>query len=104
MTALAREYAEDHGSNPSAITVRELSRRITSLLSVPQTQNVWLTAELSDVRQSGGHCYMELIDKNEATGAIDARLRGIIWPAITAASTTASPLIPEGNVLPPASR
>jgi exodeoxyribonuclease VII large subunit len=79
VTALAREYAEDHGSNPSAITVRELSRRITSLLSVPQTQNVWLTAELSDVRQSGGHCYMELIDKNEATGAIDARLRGIIW-------------------------
>lgn len=77
---IARSFAEkpDSGSH-QAISLRELNRRVANLLSVPQLQNVWVTAELSDVRESGGHCYLELIDKNESTGIIDARLRGIIW-------------------------
>ena len=75
----AAVLGEDTSIPVSSITVRELNRRIASLLAVPDTQNVWITAELSDFRQSGGHCYMELIDKNETTGIIDARLRGIIW-------------------------
>lgn len=65
--------------NNDAITLKELNRRVATRLSVPDLQNVWVTAELSDVRESGGHCYFELIDKNEKTGIIDARLRGIIW-------------------------
>ena len=67
------------GEAQPALTLRELNRRIAMLLSVPSTQNVWVTAELSDVRTSGGHCYFELIDKNEVTGAVDSRLKGIIW-------------------------
>ncbi|MCH5231083.1 MAG: exodeoxyribonuclease VII large subunit [Muribaculaceae bacterium] len=39
---------------------------------------VWVTAELSDVRTSAGHCYMELIEKNEA-GQTVAKLRANIW-------------------------
>ena len=39
---------------------------------------VWVIAELSDVRESGGHCYMELIEKNEA-GQTIAKLRANIW-------------------------
>lgn len=77
---MPRSFLEkpDSGTAP-AMSLRELNRRVASLLSVPQLQNVWVTAELSDVRESGGHCYLELIDKNESTGIIDARLRGIIW-------------------------
>lgn len=67
------------GLGPRALTLRELNRRIAGLVSVPETQDVWVTAELSDVRVSGGHCYMELVEKNEATGGVEARLRGIIW-------------------------
>lgn len=65
-------------STPPALTLRELNRRIASLVTVPSTQNVWVTAELSDLRLSGGHCYFELIDKNDS-GSIDSRLHGIIW-------------------------
>ena len=36
-------------------------------------------AEASDMRTSGGHCYLELIEKNEVTGAVTARIRAIIW-------------------------
>lgn len=44
----------------------------------PLLQRAWITAELSDVRISGGHCYMELIEK-DAAGATIAKVRGIIW-------------------------
>ncbi|MDE6335803.1 MAG: exodeoxyribonuclease VII large subunit [Muribaculaceae bacterium] len=47
--------------------------RMTRLL-----QGAWVMAELSDVRYSGGHCYMELIEKNPA-GQTVAKLRANIW-------------------------
>lgn len=79
--SVAAVKATDTGGVP-ALTLRELNRRIAGQLAVPSLQNVWVVAELSDVRQSGGHCYFELIDKNESTGIVDARLRGIIWASV----------------------
>lgn len=52
---------------------------ITRQLSTPALRDVWVVADLSDVRISGGHCYMELIEKNASSGQTTARLRGIIW-------------------------
>ncbi len=40
--------------------------------------STWIIAELSDVRISGGHCYMELVEKNDV-GTTVARIRGMIW-------------------------
>lgn len=62
-----------------AITLTQLNRRIAAQLTVPSLHDVWVTAELSDFRSSGGHCYMELIEKSEPNGAVAARMRGIIW-------------------------
>lgn len=56
-----------------AIPLAELCRRITRVMSVtPGLTNVWLTAETSDLRVSGGHCYMELIQKDPDTGSPQA--------------------------------
>lgn len=44
----------------------------------PQLQGVWVLAELSDVRVAGGHCYMELIEK-DAAGQTRAKMRAMIW-------------------------
>lgn len=41
-------------------------------------QNVWVQAELSDLRVSGGHCYVELVEKDES-GVMRAKLRAMIW-------------------------
>lgn len=60
------------------ITLYELNRRIAALIAEPSTQNVWITAELSDVAVRRGHCYMELLEK-DATGAQTAKARGVIW-------------------------
>ena len=43
-----------------------------------QLQGVWVMAEMSDVRVNGGHCYLELLEKDES-GQTRARVRGIIW-------------------------
>ena len=40
---------------------------------------MWVTAETGDLRVSGGHCYLELIEKDPANGRPVARMRAIIW-------------------------
>ncbi len=65
--------------NCPTITLLELNRRIgTALNLAPGLCNIWVTAETSDVRVSGGHCYMELIQKNDS-GTPLARCRAVIW-------------------------
>ncbi len=63
-----------------AISLEELTQRVSRAVnSAPGLSAVWVTAETSDVRTSGGHCYMELIQKNENTGAPVAKSRAVIW-------------------------
>jgi len=61
-----------------AKTLLELTRLVASLVQRPETRNVWVTAELSDVAVRGGHCYMELLQKDER-GLQVAKARGVIW-------------------------
>ncbi|MDE5643753.1 MAG: exodeoxyribonuclease VII large subunit [Muribaculaceae bacterium] len=62
-----------------SITLLELTRRIGAAVSECGIHDVWVTAETSDLRQSGGHCYMELIQKHPDSGATLARIRAAIW-------------------------
>lgn len=68
--------------NEQTLTLLQLNQRIAALMTVPDTQNVWVTAELSDVSVRGGHCYMELLQKHPDTGATLAKARGVIWANI----------------------
>ena len=81
-----------------AATLSELTRALGDTLRANMAlQGVWVTAELSDLRISGGHCYAELIEKNEA-GTTVARLRANIWQSTFASlrlkfeKTTGRPL------------
>lgn len=62
----------------------EFNRRIGGLLHDASVQRCWVVAETSDVRQSGGHCYLELVQKNAQTGQTLARMRGIVWASVYA--------------------
>lgn len=64
---------------PASMSLSEYTAVIgTAIRTTPQLQGAWVTAELSDLRYSGGHCYMELIEKNQA-GQTVAKLRANIW-------------------------
>lgn len=64
---------------PASYTLREFTTCLGNAIRMcPTLQNAWVRAELSDVRMSGGHCYMELVEK-DASGATVAKLRANIW-------------------------
>lgn len=43
----------------------------------------WVTGELSEVREaSNGHCYIELVQRDEATNDIVAKARGTVWSRV----------------------
>lgn len=62
-----------------SLTLLQLNKRIATLVMTPATSNIWVTAELSDVAVRGGHCYMELLQKDPASGATVAKARAAIW-------------------------
>jgi len=64
--------------NEQAISLSEFNRRIGAAMAAPELRGVWVTAETVDVRTSGGHMYMELIEK-DAAGATAARMGASIW-------------------------
>lgn len=63
-----------------AISLQELCDRIGGLINpCRELRDLWVTAELSDVRhRAGGHCYLELIGKDQA-GRVVQKLRATIW-------------------------
>lgn len=63
-----------------ALSLSQLTGLIGKSINMqPALKQVWVTAETSEVRVSGGHCYMELIEKDSASGKPVARLRSVIW-------------------------
>ena len=79
------------------VTLLQLTKYVASLVMVKETQNVWVTAELSDVAVRGGHCYMELLQKNEATGATEAKARAAIWANVYSRIRTEFFHAPDNN-------
>lgn len=62
------------------LSLLQLNSRISAVLAGDTSlRDVWVTAETGDLRVSGGHCYLELIEKDAENGRPLARLRAIIW-------------------------
>ena len=62
------------------ITLSQLQGRISTALAEALPLPVWVCAEVADMKiNASGHCYLELIEKNEKTGATLAQARATIW-------------------------
>ena len=62
------------------ITLAQLQGRISIALADALPLPVWVSAEVADIKiNASGHCYIELIEKNEKTGATEAQARATIW-------------------------
>ena len=62
----------------SYLTLSQFNSFVASLIQVDATADVWVTAEISDFSVRGGHCYLELVEKDDTSSTI-ARARAIIW-------------------------
>ena len=64
----------------SHITLAQLQGIISIALADALPVPVWVCAEIADIKiNASGHCYIELIEKNEKTGATEAQARATIW-------------------------
>ncbi len=64
---------------PTSFTLSQFSSYVTGAIARdPVLRGAWVTAEISDLSNSGGHCYMTLIEK-DPSGTTIARMRATIW-------------------------
>ena len=64
----------------SHITLSQLQGIISIALADALPMPIWVCAEVADIKiNASGHCYIELIEKNEKTGATEAQARATIW-------------------------
>lgn len=61
------------------LTLYELNRLVRRSIEAVMADEYWVEAELSDVRESHGHCYMELIQKDEDSATPIARASAKCW-------------------------
>ncbi|HOH75134.1 MAG TPA: exodeoxyribonuclease VII large subunit, partial [Paludibacteraceae bacterium] len=61
------------------IRLVELNSFVKKLIA-DNTQPQWITAEISEVNEHySGHCYLELIEKDDADEHIIAKAKAVIW-------------------------
>ena len=61
------------------ITLFELNRLVREAVEDALPMEYWVEAELSECRESRGHCYMELIQKDEQTATPIAKASAKCW-------------------------
>lgn len=62
-----------------SISLSELSQQIKQTINEQFYSPLWVRAEISELRENNGHCYMELIEKEEESDNILAKIRANIW-------------------------
>jgi len=61
------------------ITLYELNGLVREIIECEMPNEYWVEAELSECRESRGHCYMELIQKDEQTATPVAKASAKCW-------------------------
>jgi len=61
------------------LTLYELNNLVREVLECEMPDEYWVEAELSECRESRGHCYMELIQKDETTATPIAKASARCW-------------------------
>lgn len=64
----------------NAISLSSLHEKIQAVLKAEFESSVWIVAEISELKvNQSGHCYLELIEKDEHSEKILAKAKATIW-------------------------
>ncbi|MCR5578162.1 MAG: exodeoxyribonuclease VII large subunit [Prevotella sp.] len=66
-------------SSKERISLLELNRLVREVIECEMPNEYWVEAELSECRESRGHCYMELVQKDEQTATPIAKASARCW-------------------------
>ena len=65
--------------NTTRLSLRQLNLMVRDAIEDALTDEYWVEAELSECRENSGHCYMELIEKDERSNTPVARASAKCW-------------------------
>ena len=63
----------------SPLTLLELNGLVRELIEMEMPNEYWVEAELSECRENRGHCYMELIQRDDRAATPVARASAKCW-------------------------
>ena len=63
----------------NTLTLYELNSLVAELIDRAMPQSYWVQAEVSEARESRGHLFLELIEKQERTNTPIARASAKCW-------------------------
>lgn len=61
------------------LSLKELNELVSEIIDLEMRSSYWLQAELSQVSENRGHCYLEFIEKAEDSDNIVAKAYGRCW-------------------------
>lgn len=67
----------------SPLSLSALLAQVKELLQQNLSSTYWVVAEISDLKENAsGHCFLELVEKKDASERLTARCSGVIWASI----------------------
>ena len=66
-------------SEEKRLSLRQLNLMVRDAIEDALPDEYWVEAELSECREHGGHCYMELVEKDELINTPVARASAKCW-------------------------
>jgi len=63
----------------NSISLSELTVKIQEAIALNFGKPLWIRAEISELRENAGHCYMELVEKSENSDTLLAKCRATCW-------------------------
>ena len=81
--ALTNGFQRTMNSIDTPLTLYSLNNLVRNAVADAMPSRYWVTGELSEVRETAtGHCYIELVQRDEKTQEMVAKARGTIWARI----------------------
>lgn len=61
------------------LSLYELNSIVASVIDIDMSGDYWVVAEISELREVRGHCYMELVEKDELSNTLIAKASAKCW-------------------------
>jgi exodeoxyribonuclease VII large subunit len=64
----------------NAISLFELNQQLKVAIQESFPKGIWIRAEIAELRENrNGHCYLDLVEKDDASDQVIARMKAMIW-------------------------
>lgn len=61
------------------LTLSQLNSLVSEVIELSMPEDYWTVAEIASINDSRGHCYMELVEKDDLTNTPRAQARACCW-------------------------